>query len=53
MSDINTGLKKLAALFRDKFNSIADELDMHKRNVNVARVAGGVAGVLGSGKHLN
>ncbi|KAL8600038.1 hypothetical protein ACOMHN_039271 [Nucella lapillus] len=42
------GLTKLAIGLRDDFKDAASKLDIHQRNVNIARVTGGSAAVVGA-----
>ena len=49
MSD-NEALNRQVAFVRGEFIRVADELDKHKQNVNLARFTGGAIGFVGSGK---
>ena len=42
--------QKLAAELAKDLRKVAEDLDEHIKNTNIARVTGGVAGVVGGGK---
>ena len=53
MASMDNSKKKsqiLAADLRDEFNHQANILDEHSKNVNYARVGGGIVGAAGTGK---
>ena len=50
MSDNERALNEIAAKLRDELYIIADDLDKHTKNVNIAKVSGGVGGIVGAGK---
>ncbi|KAL8578175.1 hypothetical protein ACOMHN_051730 [Nucella lapillus] len=45
--ELKKSIRKLASGLRDDLNDAASKLDIHARNVNIARVAGGATAVVG------